>query len=231
LVLTNPDLFLDLIKPEEGGINLYADQRVFLRATTRYSSMYGVFSRGYGKTFCEVISMFILAVRYPNIELALTAQTKENAAELLKDKFNEILKFYPFFENEISRKDCRFSKNDAEVKFRNGAKIDVLANHRNTLGNRRKRLSIEEAAQLNDELFQEVLLPIVEVGRTTCGKLAIVDPLELNQQVHFYTTSWFRKSDEFNRSILMVKDMINLKSKFVIGSKLSNCFPYIEIYM
>jgi len=43
-----PDLFLDLIKPEEGGINLYADQRVFLRATTRYSSMYGVFSRGYG---------------------------------------------------------------------------------------------------------------------------------------------------------------------------------------
>lgn len=162
--------------------------------------------------------MFILAVRYPNIDLALTAQTKENAAELLRDKFNEILKFYPFFENEISRKDCRFSKNDAEIKFKNGSRIDILQNGRSALGQRRKRMSIEEAAQLNDELFQEVLLPIVEVGRTTCGKLAIVDPLELNQQVHFYTTSWFRKSDEFNRSISMVKDMINLKSKMVLGS-------------
>ena len=126
LVLVYPDLFLDLIKPQEGGINLYADQRVFMRSATRFQSMYGVFSRGYGKTFCEVIVMFILAVRYPNMTMALTAQTKENAAELLKDKYNEITKFYPFFLNEIDVKKCRFSKNDAEIKFNNGSSIDKL---------------------------------------------------------------------------------------------------------
>lgn len=41
-----PDLFLDLIKPEEGGINLHSDQRIFLRCALRFFSMYGCFPRG-----------------------------------------------------------------------------------------------------------------------------------------------------------------------------------------
>lgn len=41
-----PDLFLDLIKPEKGGLNLHFDQRVYLRAMLRFVSFYGVFPRG-----------------------------------------------------------------------------------------------------------------------------------------------------------------------------------------
>ena len=41
-----PDLFLDLLRPEHGGIKLHTDQRVFLRCDVRFMSMYGVFSRG-----------------------------------------------------------------------------------------------------------------------------------------------------------------------------------------
>lgn len=37
-----------------------------------------------GKTWGEVISMFIIAVLYPGVTMAMTAQTKANAAELLK---------------------------------------------------------------------------------------------------------------------------------------------------
>ena len=44
-----PDLFLDMIKPEKGGINLNLDQRIFLRSIMRFVSLYGVFPRGYGK--------------------------------------------------------------------------------------------------------------------------------------------------------------------------------------
>ena len=42
----NFDLFLDLITPEEGGIRLDLDQRVFLRSMGRFLSVYGVFPRG-----------------------------------------------------------------------------------------------------------------------------------------------------------------------------------------
>jgi ribonucleoside-diphosphate reductase alpha chain len=44
-----PDLFLDLIKPEMGGITLHADQRLFMRSIMRFQAVYGVLPRGYGK--------------------------------------------------------------------------------------------------------------------------------------------------------------------------------------
>ena len=217
-----PDLFLDLITPETGGIKLHMDQRIFLRCILRFASTYGVFPRGYGKTFDEVLAMFIVAIRFPDIELSVTAQTKENAAELLKSKTIEILKFYPMLENELEggsyKSGTTFNKNDAEVRFKSGGRIDVLANAQTSKGQRRKRLNIEESALLNDTLFQDALKPIPEVPRYTIGKLGIVDPEELNQQINFFTTSGFRGGDEFQRSIRMLDNMVRLNGEIVIGS-------------
>jgi ribonucleoside-diphosphate reductase alpha chain len=211
-----PDLWLDLIKPKNGGIKLHSDQRTFMRVAMRFLSMYGVYPRGWGKTFNEEITMFIACVFFPSIEFSLTAQTKENAAELLKDKYNDILKKYPWFKNEIF--DSKFSKNDAEIKFVNGSRIDVLANSSTSKGQRRNVIMIEESALIDDFTFQDSLFPIVEHGRLTVGKLGILNPEELSQKVNFYTTAGFRGSDEFNRSIRMIDDMINLQGKIVIGS-------------
>lgn len=212
-----PDLFLDLIKPETGGINLHPDQRVYLRCILRFVAMYGVFPRGYGKTYDEVLAMYLVSIFYPDIDLAMTAQTKENAAELLKDKHFEIIKHFPMLQNEIEGKE-KFSKGDAEVNFKSGAKIDNLANAQTSKGQRRKRINIEESALLNDEMYQDALKPIVEVPRYTVGKLGVVDPCELNQQINFFTTSGFRGSDEFQRSITMLNGMINLSGEIVLGS-------------
>ena len=212
-----PDLFLDLITPSEGGIKLHPDQRIFLRCALRFFSLYGCFPRGWGKTWDEVIAMFIIAIRYPNIELALTAQTKENAAELLKDKTTEILRQYPLLNNEL-KGNPKFQKGDAEICFKNGARIDVLANSQNSKGQRRKRINIEESALLDNVTFDDALKPIVEVGRYTCGKLATINPMELNQQIHFFTTPGWRGSDEHTRSLQMIDNMINLKGDVVLGS-------------
>ena len=67
-----PDLFLDLIKPEKGGLNLHFDQRVYLRAMLRFASFYGVFPRGYGKTFDEVLASILVCVFFPEISLYLS---------------------------------------------------------------------------------------------------------------------------------------------------------------
>ena len=211
-----PDLWLDLIKPKNGGIKLHSDQRTFMRVAMRFLSMYGVYPRGWGKTFNEEIVMFIACVFFPGIEFALTAQTKENAAELLKDKYNDILKKYPWFKNEIY--DAHFSKSDAEIKFINNSKIDILANSSTSKGQRRNVIMIEESALLDDFTFQDALFPIVEHGRLTAGPLSIINPEELNQKVNFFTTAGFRGSDEFSRSIRMKDDMINLEGKMVMGS-------------
>ena len=93
-----------------------------------------------------------------------------------------------------------------------------MANAQTSKGQRRKRINIEESALLNDEMYQDALKPIVEVPRYTIGKLGVVDPCELNQQINFFTTSGFRGSDEFQRSITMLNGMINLSGEIVLGS-------------
>jgi ribonucleoside-diphosphate reductase alpha chain len=211
-----PDLFLDLIKPKTGGLKLHSDQRIFLRSIVRFVSLYGVFPRGYGKTFNEVLAMYIVSVLFPNMTQALTAQTKENAAKLLKDKHNEITKFYPWFKNEIYQP--KFSKNDAEVLFLNGSKVDILANAQTSKGARRTKIQIEESALLDNITFEDALEPIVEIGRMTGGENAIINPEELNQQINFFTTSGFKGTDEHVRSQNMVKNMVELKGEIILGS-------------
>lgn len=171
----------------------------------------------WGKTYDEVLAMYLVSIFFPSIDLAMTAQTKENAAELLKDKHSEIMKHFPMLENELLDKP-KFSKGDAEVKFKSDSRIDNLANAQTSKGQRRKRINIEESALLNDEMFQDALKPIVEVPRYTIGKLGVVDPCELNQQINFFTTSGFRGSDEYQRSISMLNGMVNLSGEIVLGS-------------
>lgn len=211
-----PDLFLDLIKPEKGGLNLHTDQRVYLRAMLRFISFYGVFPRGYGKTFDEVLASILACIFFPEIAISLSAQTKENSADLIKDKYNEIIRFYPMLENEIAK--ASFSKGSAEIRFVNGAVLDNLANSQLSKGQRRKRINMEESALMNNEVFMDALQPIVEVPRVCVGKYSIIDPEELNQQINFFTTAGFKGSDEYVRSVEMVKDMIHLKGKLVLGS-------------
>ena len=211
-----PDRFVELFKSEESNMQLHYDQRIFMRCDIRFQSMYGVFSRGYAKTYTEVLDDFIVAILNPNITLSVTAQTRENAAALLQDKTNEILTHYPLLENEIEYK--RFSKNDAIIKLKNGATITNLANAQTSKGRRRHRIKIEESALLDNALFEDALAPIVEVPRTTSGSLALVDPEEMNFQIHFFTTSGYRGSDEFARSVRMVNGMRNLTGDIVLGS-------------
>lgn len=212
-----PDLFADLLRTEKSNFNMHFDQRVFLRSDVRFMNMYGTFSRGYAKTFNEVLSSVIVAILFPQIELAISAQTKENAADLLKSKFNEIRKKFPLIENELE-KEPKFVKGDALIIFKNGSTIDAIANAQSTKGQRRRRLKIEESNLLNNELFQDALEPVTEVPRYTVGKLSLVDPQELNQQIHFFTTSGFRGSDEYQRSIDMYDNMCDLKGQIVLGA-------------
>ena len=141
----NFDLFLDLITPEEGGIRLDLDQRVFLRSMGRFLSVYAVFPRGYGKTMVEILCMYITAILYPDITLSMSAQTKEASAKFFHEKHREIIKFYPLIGAEISGKPL-MSKDSIEITFTSGAVITNLANAQSSKGLRRHRLNMEESA-------------------------------------------------------------------------------------
>lgn len=142
-------------------------------------------------TWGEVISMFISAILYPGKRMSLTAQTRENAANLLKDKYKEITEQYPLLKNEMFRP--KQSKDSFELQFTNGSVIDSMANSQSSKGNRRHELKIEESALVDNLTFEDALKPIVEIGRTTKGQMGISSPFELNQKIDFFTTSGFRR--------------------------------------
>ena len=202
--------FLDEIEEIEDSKNHVYD--ISVPATHSFVSN-GLVSHN---TWGEVISMFVTAILYPGITMSLTAQTKANAAELLKDKYDEIVEQYPLIKNEILK--ASFTKDDSEIRFVNGSRIDVLANAQTSKGQRRNRMEIEESALIDNYTYEDALAPIVEIGRTTQGELGVIDPLERNQQINFFTTSGFRGSDEWERSVRMYKDMTNLKGDIVLGS-------------
>ncbi|WP_139785604.1 hypothetical protein [Cytobacillus gottheilii] len=211
-----PDLFYDLIKPEKGGMRLDLDQRVFLRCMSRFVSTYGVFPRGFGKTMLELMSIYHTCIFFADINVAMSAQTKENAASISEDKHKELMKKFPLLQNEIVKPS--FSKDSAEVIFKSGSTYSILANAQSTKGQRRHRLNIEESALLNNELFKDALEPVVNVPRRTIGEMSVISPFELNGMINFVTTSGYRGSDEFNRILNMIKETANLKGKMVLGA-------------
>lgn len=215
-MLWYPDLAFDLLSPSVGGLKLCFDQRVSMRCDSRFAAFHTCQPRGSAKTFGNVWVSIVDSIVLPAIEIAVSAQTKENAAELLNDKYNELVRWVPALQNEILK--YKHNNNDSEITFRNKARMDILANSQTSKGQRRKRLRIEESNLINDEMFQDALKPIVEVARYTCGKLAIADPCELNQQINFYTTPGWRGSDEHARVLTMIRSMVDLNGSMVLGA-------------
>lgn len=211
----NLDLFLDLITPETGGIRLDLDQRVFIRGMGRFYKMYATFPRGYGKTFCELLVLYCVAILYPDCNLSMSAQTREASAKLIKEKHTEIKKFFPLIANEIVKENL--SKDTAEIIFASGSKLDNLANTQSSKGLRRHRLYMEESALINNETYQDALEPIPNVPRRTIGKQSKINPDELSGQIHFLTTAYFKNS-EYERSLQMLDEMAELKGVFLLGA-------------
>ena len=90
-----PDLFVDFMQTggdpdKELTFNLFFYQRVFLRAAMRFKYVYAVYPRAYSKSFLSVLILMIRAILYPRAKLFSTAGGKEQAAQILQEKVDDI---------------------------------------------------------------------------------------------------------------------------------------------
>ena len=212
-----PDLWYDMITPEEGGIELHPDQRIVLRCLARFKFVYCVFSRGFSKTYLELMYNYHTCIFYPDMEIAMTAQTMENAVALIDSKWREISKHFPMINHELAY-EPKTNGDRAIVEFKSGGRIDTLPNGQSAKGQRRKRIAVEEFAQVNNDVFVDCIEPIPFIPRITLGKLGTISPYELNHQIIYLTTSWYAGSDAYEKGIDMSKNMVNLKGEIILGS-------------
>lgn len=122
--------------------HLYFYQRMFLRVCMRHKMVYATFVRAWSKSFMSVLSLMLKAILYPNAKLFTVAAGKEQSAQILSSKVDEICKLIPAMEKEIiwdtrgSRATTRQSKDSTTYTFKNGSTLQNIAASEKTRGAR-----------------------------------------------------------------------------------------------
>ena len=137
-----PDIYLDLITPEDTNFKLYFFQRIMLRSFMRYKDIYITACRGFSKSFMTILGLFLQCVFFPGGRRFICAPYKEQAARIAKEKIIEIYRIWPLLRKEViggefDEEPGNFGKDYVQLKFRNGSVLDVVGALDSARGGRR----------------------------------------------------------------------------------------------
>ena len=219
--ISYPDLYLDIITPEEDSISLFFYQRIFLRSIMRYKTVNVTACRAWSKSFLVILGLFLQCVFIPRHKAFICAPNKSQGAQIAKEKISEIYQHWPLLRKEvlggeINDSPGNFGKDYVSIKYRNGSILDVVGALESTLGGRRHSGLIDEIKNHDEEAINTIVLPLLNVSRRLPDNT--VNPAEPNQQVICATSAWLKSSfaydrlvDDFERAI------IDPDNAFVIG--------------
>lgn len=212
-----PDMFIDFLQEgaegPEGGkkkkLVFFFYQRVLLRAALRYRYTYVVEPRGYSKSFLAVLAEIIIAILYPGSRPFTSAAGKGQSAEILRSKFEELIKLVPALNREIDYgpRKTSFTKDKIVIYFKNGSIIDNLAANEKSRGQRRTNGVLEECASMDGQILQEVLIPTMAISRRLAdGSVHAEEPVDKAQC--YITTAGYKDSFAYRRLIYVLVKMI-----------------------
>lgn len=218
-----PDLFVDFM--QTGGdpdkpltFRLFFYQRVFLRAAMRFKYVYAVFPRAYSKSFLSVMILMIRAILYPGADLFSTAGGKEQAAQILQEKVDDICQKIPAFQREIdwTRGETKVGKDSCVYKFKNGSTIRNLAATERSRGLRFHGGLVEECVGVDQKILQEVIIPTMNVSRRCMDGNVREDEI-LNQSQIYITTAGYKNTFSYEKLIQLLVRMVTRNDSFIMG--------------
>ena len=199
-----PDKFIDFMKGPNSKFNLFFYQRVFLRSVMRNRYAYATFPRAYSKSFLSIMALLTRCILYPGAKLFITSGGKEQAANIAREKIDEILDLIPGFKREIDWKQTNLGGKDyVRVVFKNGSKLDIVAASQRTRGGRRHGGLIEEAILVDGVLLNEVILPLMNVSRR-CANGQTNPEETLNKSQIYVTTAGWKGTFAYDKLIQML---------------------------
>lgn len=137
-----PDIYLDLIKPQDSNFELFFYQRITLRAVMRYKDIFITAPRAFSKSFIIILGLILQCVFIPGTKRFICAPNKNQSAQIAKEKIVEIYDHWPLLRKEviggeISDTPGNFGKDYVTLKFRNGSQFDVVGALDSQRGGRR----------------------------------------------------------------------------------------------
>ena len=216
-----PDIYLDLITPEDDNISLFFYQRIFLRSVMRFKTVYVTACRAWSKSFLTILGLMLQCIFIPGRKVFICAPNKTQGAQIAKEKIGEIYRHWPLIRKEVFGGDIsdmpgNFGKDYVTIKFRNGSQFDLVGALESSLGGRRHGGLIDEIKNHDEEMINTVVLPLLNVSRRLPDNT--VNPQEPNQQVISATSAWQKTSFAYDRLIdNFEKAIIDPKNAFVFG--------------
>ena len=216
-----PDIYLDIIKPIDSQFDLFPYQRLFLRALMRYNQIYITATRAASKSFLSVLGLYLQCVFIPNHRCSIVAPVKTQGVKIMRQKVEEIIKIWPLLEKELEvymgKPHMNFSKDVAELYFKNGSKFTCEGATDSSRGLRLHSTFLDEVRDADGDIISEVILPQLNVSRRDANGL--VNPYEVcNQQVIAGTSASMKSSYAYSLLIeTMIQAIIDPKRAFVMG--------------
>lgn len=216
-----PDIFVEFLCGEknENNFKLYFYQRVFLRAVMRHRYAYATFPRAYSKSFLSVLVLMLRCILYPGSHLFVTTGGKEQAAGILKEKQEELCKLIPGLNNELdlSRGKTKTSKDNIEIIFKNGSKLDIMAARQSSRGKRKTGGLMEECILIDQTLLNEIIIPTMNVDRRlSCGDR--VESETVNKSQIYVTTAGWKNSFAYQKLMqILIQSIIEPGEAIVLG--------------
>ena len=159
-----PDIYLDLIKPQDSNFELFFYQRITLRAVMRYKDIFITAPRAFSKSFITILGLILQCVFIPGTKRFICAPNKNQSAQSAKEKIVEIYDHWPLLRKEviggeISDTPGNFGKDYVTLKFRNGSQFDVVGALDSQRGGRRHGGLIDEIRDHEEQPINEIVLP------------------------------------------------------------------------
>ena len=216
-----PDVYLDLIKPQDSSFTLFFYQRITLRALMRFKDIYVTAPRAFSKSFITILALILQCIFMPNTKRFICAPNKSQSAQIAREKIVEIYDKWPLLRKEIlggeiSDTPGNFGKDYVTLKFRNGSQFDVVGALDSQRGGRRHGGLIDETRDHEEAPVNEIVLPLLNVSRRLPDNT--VNEKEPNQQRIFMTSAGVKTSFAYDLLIDDFMDcIIHPDSTFVFG--------------
>lgn len=215
-----PDMFVDfLCGSNPHNFHLFFYQRVFLRAVMRHRYAYATFPRAYSKSFLSVLVLMLRCILYPGSHLFVTTGGKEQAAGIAKEKSDELCKLIPGLNNELdmSRGKTKTSKDNIELVFKNGSKLDIIAARQSSRGKRATGGLMEECILIDQTLLNEVIIPTMNVDRRLPDGTRHREETINKSQIYITTAGW-KNSFAYDKLIqLLIQSVIEPDEAIILG--------------
>ena len=215
-----PDMFVEFLcgdNPE--NFQLFFYQRLFLRAVMRHRYAYATFPRAYSKSFLSVLVLMLRCILYPGSHLFVTTGGKEQAAGIAKEKSDELCKLIPGLRNELdmTRGKTKTSKDNIELIFKNGSKLDIMAARQSSRGKRATGGLMEECILIDQTLLNEIIIPTMNVDRRLSDGSRVEEETVNKSQIYVTTAGW-KNSFAYDKLIeLLIRQIIYPDEAVVMG--------------